>query len=221
MNLQSLNITSQAYPYLVAQRGALDDMKGDPSTWCAKYIDVLQSEFRAIEPFLPKACSAILDVGSGLGGIDVLLNEHYGGDCQITLLDGIADPPEMTTHSTTFNHMEVAHNFLQLNGVRRFDFIDANNPAAKVKRLYDLIVSFKSWCFHIPVERYLPLVLSASLAAHTRLIVDIRGGRRATLKDEAGAEWRYHTERTLSQHFKHLALVHYGIKFETHAYEAL
>lgn len=219
MNLDSLNVTRSAYPYLVVQRGALDDMKGDPITWIAKYIDVVISEFRAIEPDLPKRCASILDVGSGLGGIDALLNEHYGGDCQITLLDGIADPPEMVSHSSTFNDMGVAAEFLAMNGVQRFDFIDANDPAANVIRPYDLIVSFKSWCFHIEPERYLPLVLSACIPKHTQLIVDIRGGRNA-LHDDRAAVWRYDALRLLTTHFRHLRMIYYGIKFETHHFEA-
>lgn len=215
MNLESLNITRNAYPYLVAQRGALDDMKGDPLTWIAKYIDVVFSEFRKIEPYLPKRCDSILDVGSGLGGIDALLNEHYGGDCQVTLLDGVADPPEVTQHNRTFNDMAVAAEFLVMNGVQRFDFIDANDPKACAIRKYDLIVSFKSWCFHIEPERYLDLVLSACVPQHTQLIVDLRGGRVGREEERS-----YHWERTLRSAFTYRTMIHYGIKFETLLLEA-
>jgi SAM-dependent methyltransferase len=155
VNIDSLAISRDAYPYLVVQRGALDDMKGDAGTWIAKYIDVVCSEFRSIEPYLPEECESILDVGSGLGGIDALLNEHYGGNCQVTLLDGVRDPPQVTTHNQTFNDMAVAKDFLAANGVGRFDFIDANDDHRLAPRRYDLIVSFKSWCFHIEPERHL------------------------------------------------------------------
>lgn len=220
MNLESLNISTDAFPYLVLQRGALDDMKGDPQTWCGKYIDVLCQEFAHMEGLLPEKCSAILDVGSGLGGIDAMLNDHYGGECQVTLLDGVNDPPLVSSHSVTFNNMRVAKHFLALNGVKHFDFIDANDPNRKALRKYDLIVSFKSWCFHIEPQRHLDLVLSACEPGHTMLIVDIRGGRRANLFDDAAAKRRYDTMRLLSTHFKHLGMVWYGEKFETHRYEA-
>lgn len=220
MNLESLNISTDAFPYLVLQRGALDDMKGDPQTWCAKYIDVLCTEFEHLQGVLPEKCNSILDVGSGLGGIDAMLNDHYGGECQVTLVDGVDDPPEVTSHSVTFNNMKVAHQFLALNGVRRFDFIDANDPKRKATRKYDLIVSFKSWCFHIEPQRHLDLVLSACEPGHTMLIVDIRGGRRANLFDDAAAEKRYDTLRLLTTHFKALGMVWYGEKFETHRFEA-
>lgn len=220
MNIESLNISREAYPYLVLQRGALDDMKGDPGTWCAKYIDVLYSEFRSIEPYLPVACESILDVGSGLGGIDALLNEHYGGDCQVTLLDGVDDPPDLSRHNVTFNSMQTAKEFLLLNGVSHFDFVDANDVNARVVRQYDLIVSFKSWCFHIEPERYLALVLSACTPQHTQLIVDVRGGRRARLGSDVEVDQHYRYMRALSDAFQHRSMIHYGIKFETHLFEA-
>jgi len=219
VNMESLNISNAAFAYLVLQRGALDDMKGDPQTWCSKYIEVLCSEFEHMQGLLPDKCNSILDVGSGLGGIDAILNDHYGGDCQITLLDGVDDPPEVSSHRLTFNNMKVAGQFLEMNGVRHFDFIDANDPARSVKHTYDLIVSFKSWCFHFEAERHLDLVLSACHPG-TMLIVDIRGGRNANLFDDAAAEKCYNTMRLLSKHFKHLGMVHYGVKHETHRYEA-
>lgn len=220
MDIESLNISREAYPYLVLQRGALDDMKGDPGTWCAKYIDVLYSEFRLIEPYLPATCRSILDVGSGLGGIDALLNDHYGGDCQVTLLDGVDDPPDVSRHNVTFNHMQIAEEFLLLNGVTHFDFIDANDAHSHVVRQYDLVVSFKSWCFHVEPERYLDLVLSACTPKHTQLFVDVRGGRRARLGSDAEVDLHHQYMRALSDAFQHRGMLYYGIKVETHHFEA-
>jgi hypothetical protein len=202
--IADLKITHEAYPYLVAQRGALDDMKGDPETWSAKYCDVLSSEFRSIEPHLPKTCHAILDVGSGMGGIDALINAHFGGDCEVCLLDGVDDPPAVELHGSTFNNMRIAKNYLELNGVKRFAFIDANDAHRHATVRADLVVSFKSWCFHYAPERYLDLVL---LACHpeTVLILDIRRDRPEWLK-------------TVQEHFLCTDLVYAGIKFCTYRF---
>src|SRR6266403_1531506 len=108
-----------------------------------------------LEPYLPLRCSSILDVGSGLGGIDALLNRHYGGDCSITLLDGVNDVARLDNHATTFNSMAVARCFLAMNGVQYFDFIDASAPERASPRKVDLIVSFRSWCFHFEPATYL------------------------------------------------------------------
>lgn len=201
MNPEKFVIPGDAYPYLVAQRGALDDMRDEPELWAAKYLEVLQSEMRSIEPYLPPACDAVLDIGGGMGGIDVLLNEHYNG-CHVTILDGIADPPRADKHDVTFSNKEVARNFLSSNGVESFDFIDANAPAPAASRFYDLIVSFKSWCFHLPPERYLALVLSCVIPKQTVLIIDVRA------KND-----RYYD--VLCEHFGKMACIFSGPKFDT------
>lgn len=197
--MQSLRITREAYPYLVAQRGALDDMRGDPETWSSKYSEMLGNEFRSIEPYLPKACESILDVGSGMGGINALINEHFGSQCAVCLLDGVDDPPAVELHRSTFNNMRVAQDYLRANGVRKFAFIDANDAHRRVTARYDLIVSFKSWCFHYEPARYLDLVLAAS-HPETVLILDVRRDKPEWLK-------------TLSEHFTSTHLIFPGIKF--------
>lgn len=199
--MERLVIPEEAFDYLVAQRGALDDMKCDIAKWCNKYMDVIRSEMHSIEPFLPQDCASILDIGSGMGGIDAYINAHYGGGCHVTLLDGIDDPPEVTLHRKTFNHMGIARKFLAFNGVASMDWIDANADAPKVARLYDLIVSFKSWCFHVEPARYLDLVASAC-HAETVLLVDVR-------KDKP--EWR----AQLVTRFRVLDTVFDGFKFAT------
>jgi SAM-dependent methyltransferase len=201
-----LVIDSDAYPYLVAQRGALDDMKGDPDTWCRRYCDVLHSEFDMIEPFLPRFCSAVLDVGSGLGGIDALINEHYGGDLSVTLLDGKDDPPTVTAHSKTFNHMGVARQFLRMNGVQKMTWIDANDAHRYTLRTYELIVSFRSWCFHTPPEQHLALVMEAC-APRARLILDVRRDKPAWLDQ-------------LSSSFRRVDVIYAGAKTQTILFEA-
>ena len=202
--IESLKITREAYPYLVAQRGAIDDMRVDQQTWVSKYSETLQSEFRSIEPHLPKACESILDVGSGMGGIDALLHDHFGGDCRVCLLDGVEDMPEVTAHSTTFNNMRIARDYLRENGVRHFTFIDANSEHRCASARYDLIVSFKSWCFHYEPQRYLDLVLSAS-HPETVLIIDVRRDKPEWLK-------------TLCEHFDSTHLIYTGIKFNCYRF---
>jgi SAM-dependent methyltransferase len=179
--VRSLAIPQEAFPYLVAQRGALDDMRGDPGVWCTKYLDVIEAEMRLIEPYLPKRCASILDVGSGMGGIDALINEHYGGACHVTLLDGIDDSPTVELHRKTFNDMSIAARFLHANGVETMDWIDANDAHRSTSRHYDLVVSFKSWCFHVEPARYLDLVHAGCIPGQTVLIIDVRRDKPAWL----------------------------------------
>ena len=200
-----LVITERSYPYLVAQRGALDDMRCDVDLWAQKYLEVLTSEFESIAPYLPRTCESILDVGGGMGGIDVLLSEHYGG-CHVTILDGIDDPPLMEKHAATFSNMHVASEFLALNGVASYDFIDANSAERRATRTYDLIVSFKSWCFHTPPELHLDIG-PVCLREMTRLLVDIRRDK---------GDW----ELEMQHAFGMTRVVHSGVKFNTFCFHA-
>jgi len=205
---QGLTVPLEAYPFLQLQRGAISDFAAsDPAVWLQHYTNSLYSEFDAIEPYLPKDCRTILDVGSGLGGIDALLNQHYGGECLVTLLDGVADRPVVDLHSETFNDMDVAKRFLASNGVQYFDFIDASAPEYAIDRKVDLIVSFRSWCFHFEPSTYLPLVRRCSVAHHTKLIVDVRRNK---------PEW----EDELRMAFQFLDTVYQGAKFSTLLLEA-
>jgi hypothetical protein len=205
-----LVIPESAFPYLVAQRGALDDMRGDRALWCRRYLEILDSEMRLIEPYLPTTCDSILDVGGGMGGIDILLSRHFGG-CHVTILDGLSDPPMMQKHAETFSNMGAAADFLKVNGVASFDFLDANTPKKSPSRAYDLVVSFKSWCFHIEPPRYLDFVVGSIIPGQTKLIIDVR-------RHPQHLEAEY--MRALMQEFRHIGCIFRGIKFETHWFEA-
>jgi len=183
----NLRIPDGAFPYLVAQRGALDDMQADRALWGAKYDEVIAAEFASIAAYLPRNCDALLDVGSGLGGIDALINDHYGGGVHVTLLDGVLDPPQVDLHRKTFNHMGVARHFLKMNGVEKFDYIDANDAHRFARRKFDLVVSFKSWSFHVEPAVHLDLVVSSCIPKKTELLIDVRRDKAAWLMqlDEA------------------------------------
>jgi hypothetical protein len=207
MSPPSLVISETVYPYLVAQRGAIDDMKDDPAIWCGRYADMLASEFACFEPYLPEQCDAILDIGGGMGGINVLLNHHYGGDCSVTLLDGTHDEPRMVRHSQTFSNFDVARDFLHLNGVRDVRSIDAGHVHPTAPSFFDLVISLKSWCFHYPPETYLDLVIGCVIRGQTQLIVDVRRDR---------PEWAHLLERTFAQ----ARVIYHGPKFSTFWFRA-
>jgi len=41
------------------------------------YYSDLEKEYFSIKKILPKKCSKILDIGSGIAGIDIFLSRHY------------------------------------------------------------------------------------------------------------------------------------------------
>jgi len=165
-------VSDEAFAYLSLQRGAISDLRGDRSAWEAAYQASLQADFEDLEPWLPMFCEAILDVGSGLGGIDLLLARHYVSP-EVVLLDGFNDPAEHSRHDRTFSNASAALRFFEANGGPRPGFIDTDFREAHDVDQFDLVVSLHAWCFHFPPEAYLDAVLGLC-APGARLILDVR-----------------------------------------------
>jgi SAM-dependent methyltransferase len=172
-------VDDEQFEYLRWQKGALFDLSHDRERWQAAYETDLRQTYEGIQKHLPDPCWGVLDIGSGLGGIDVLITRHYQPDPPyIHLLDGEDDAPRMRRHRQTFNSMTVARRFLVANGVRA-DRINYFTIATNVlPRPYDLVLSLGSWCFHYPPDTYLPLLLSGGgLHIGTVLVMDVRNGK--------------------------------------------
>lgn len=206
MEVNPIAVPEEAYPYLVAQRGAISDMREDRQTWLDMYGKQLVEEFARMQPYLPADCKTILDVGSGCGGIDILLSRHYGHEVDITLLDGIDDPPVVTKHARTFSHFAVAERFLKVNGCSKVRGIDARRAPGVAPRYWDLVISQKSWCFHYPPWTYLGIVESGC-TSDTVLIIDIRSDK----------EWK----RGMSKQFNHVATAHSDLKYSTEVFRGI
>jgi hypothetical protein len=178
----SIVVDDAHFEYLKIQKGNLDPFASDRRQWHQLYERDLLRTYAEIRPHLPKLCWGLLDIGSGLGGIDVLIGRHYeqrdGCRPYTHLLDGIDDPPVMRLHRETFNSMRVARDFQTKNGLpaERFGFFGTREQF--YRRPYDLVVSFGSWCFHYPPSVYLrELTKGGGLHEGTILIVDMRRGK--------------------------------------------
>jgi hypothetical protein len=184
-----IEVDDDAFQYLRLQRGSLDKFAGDRGLWHNRYESDLRRNFENIAPFLPERCWGMLDIGSGLGGIDVLLSRHYSskqapvdrvhnGWPYVHLLDGVDDPPEMKLHRETFNSMKVAKDFQLVNGLPSVRFGYFAPSSHFFPRPYDLVLSFGSWCFHYEPDIYLPRLLSAGgLHGESVVIVDVRDSK--------------------------------------------
>ncbi len=184
----NLSVNQKDFVYLRVQRGDLDHLSSNFDEWLPAYRDRLQTVFDGIRPSLPTVCKRVLDVGSGLGGINALIYHHYSQDTgigpNIHLLDGESDEPVVKRHDRTFNDMFTAITFLQTNGVR---FVSYSTPW-RLNNVgeFDLIISFAAWCFHIHPKTYMDYVLK-HCHDKTVLILDVRRN-----------EWREIVERNFN-----------------------
>lgn len=161
-------VDEEHFAYLSIQKGGLHHLVTDYDAWKRAYEDSLLDDLEDLRGCFP--VKSVLDIGSGLGGINALINEENGGEVDVCLLDGANDPPIMNLHRNTFNNMRVAADFLRKNGVHSVSF---EPPAAPQSRPFDLIISLGSWCFHYEPETYLEFVMGCFVPG-TKLVLDVR-----------------------------------------------
>lgn len=128
---------------------------------------------------LDAAPHRVLDIGAGLGGIDVLLNRRFRGSSpEFWLLDRFRIDAAISygfaAEASAYCDQEETRRFLCHNGIdeRRLHLVDADADEWPATR-FDLVVSLISWGFHYPVETYAGKV-AASLAKGGVVILDVR-----------------------------------------------
>ncbi|MCF8095356.1 MAG: hypothetical protein K9J79_08355 [Desulfobacteraceae bacterium] len=139
-------------------------------------------QFEDVRPYLPNAPLAVLDIGSGLGGVDILLNNHYRDpQVQFYLLDksGMADNIYygLSDEGAHYSSHNLTHRFLENNGLSKDQahVINISTQSFPVDVTFDLIMSFISWDFHYNIETYLEETLQV-LSDKGVMLIDIRKG---------------------------------------------
>ena len=144
----------------------------------------MQSEYEDIRPSLPDRARNILDIGCGVGAIDVLLYRHFRGrdDVQIYLLDKSRVESRVSygfhREEIFYGSLDVTRSVLTENGIptENIHLREATEDhRIDVPGELDLVLSLASWGFHYPVSVYLDRVYSL-LRPGGRAIVDIRRG---------------------------------------------
>lgn len=171
-------IEPEHFRYLVIQHGSISDQRHDPKMWKKAYEKSLMDIYSSIHPVLPAKCASVLDIGSGLGGIDLLLKQSYR-KLHVTLLDGLDCPADVQWHHKPFSNAKVAKDFHEKNGSSDVDCVF---PAPDANKKFDLIVSFAAYCFHIPPADYFDVVKYAR-HADTVCIFDVRKERPQYLRE--------------------------------------
>jgi hypothetical protein len=149
----------------------------------------MQREYADIREWLPVGVTAILDVGCGLGGIDVLLFAHYQRDpgLHFYLLDRTQTDAQITygykTRADFYNALDLTKQTLIGNGLptESLTLVEARDDAGiDLPQQIDLVISLISWGFHYPV-------------AQARGAVDLRRaeGHRRLGRDQ-GEVWQCH-----------------------------
>lgn len=198
-----ITIDDAHFEYLRVQKGNLDNLTGDRIAWHKAYEEGLHAQLATFRDYLPEKCDRLLDVGSGLGGIDILVRRLYqerGQDPHVHLLDGNGERPVVDLHRVPFCSMRVAEDFQVRNGLKpdRFGYWPAENfgkpfgssSGAPDTGQYDLILSSGAWCFHFPPSEYLNVFRNGWIHDETIAILDVRNNK---------PEWRRQLENVFDE----------------------
>ena len=166
-----INLPENAVKYIKAQRGSLDVGKlATDKQRIEKWEQSCNEEVKWILENMDVG-GRLLDIGCGLGGVDVLLSPCVD---HIYLLDGTGwDDRRAGFQETTtpWNSLNTTREVMELNGITDkttlFDYRD--RPEIEV----DAVISITSWCYHYPADEYLEWV-SSILVRGGQCCVDMR-----------------------------------------------
>ena len=134
-------------------------------------------EFDSIKNFIPKNASNILDIGCGLGVINIFLNSFYSNKCNFTLIDKTYVNKKITygfsNKGEFYNNLELTKSFLLLNKLEenQIELVDASKDFV-LKKKYDLIISLFSMGYHYPIDLYIEKIKKIS-NKDTKIIFDL------------------------------------------------
>jgi SAM-dependent methyltransferase len=171
-----LKIDSETFELIKLQRTGVKDAEG--------YKKTLVEDFETLASFPRKR---ILDIGSGIAGVHLLLNSD------VCLLDKTQTDKDLYYgfHERTsfYSSLKLAEKFLRENG---FNHKIETQEATEDNQInfegkFDLVISLISWGFHYPVETYLDKVYD-KLEVGGNLIIDVRKGTNGleVLKNKFG-----------------------------------
>lgn len=204
----SLVITDEAFERLVPQRGEFEGLAGDRVDWETAFRREMRDTFSQHIP--PRMSARVLDIGSGLGAIDVLLCKERDAHC--TLVDSERGDGKVFLHNQPFNSREATEIFFADNEVASTHYRYLNPRQFREREFvnygvvaFDLVISLRAWCFHFAPGYYLTSV-GAALAPNAQAVIDVRNHH---------PEW--HQEMLTI--FRKGSVLHRGEKFTRYLYE--
>ena len=162
-----------------------------------EYFKSCVFDFEFMFPFFPETMGTVLDIGAGVGGIDLLICRRFE-KVRVDLLDKDEVLPELwygfSKRPAAYNTKLDTENFFALNGIRSIKY----HTEYPEENKYDFIFSRISCGFHYPVQTYLKQI-KRTLNKRGRLFLDVRKnkGEIDALKKEFGKVKILNTQKAM------------------------
>ena len=122
--------------------------------------ELFRREIEAIKDYLPKNVENIMDIGCGLGIINIYLNQIYNNQPNFFLLDKNRIDKEIkygfSSEYESYNDLNQTKSLLLNNNINSLHTIDVEKDI-KIENKIDLVISLKSMGYHYPIDQYLKL----------------------------------------------------------------
>ena len=145
-----------------------------------KAENLFKSEIDTFKDFLPNHAKSIMDIGCGLGIINILLNKFYNDEPSFYLLDKNRIDKKIkygfSSNYESYNDLNETKRILLENNIsenRLFLFNVEKEISIDAK--IDLVISLKSMGYHYPFETYLNL-FKKNCNKNTTFIFDVSDG---------------------------------------------
>lgn len=162
--------------YVFNQRGEFYDLRNDPNAWVTAYHEEMQKTLDQLQLMFGKQKPRhVLDIGSGVGFIDLLLIKSWS--CHCTLVDGEDGNGVADNHAKPFNSRAVSEEFMRDNQIHDTHWRYVNPDEFKTRPgtfpVFDLVLSLRSWGFHYPPSEYI-MAVGQHVAPGSLIVMDMR-----------------------------------------------
>ena len=125
-----------------------------------KTEDLFIKELNTFQNFLPQNVINIMDIGCGLGIIDILLNNFYNKQTNFYLLDKNKVDSKIkygfNSNYESYNSLNETKNLLLKNEINtnQINIFDVDKKI-EINKKIDLVISLKSMGYHYPIDNYI------------------------------------------------------------------
>ena len=160
--------------------------------------ELFQKEIELIKKYLPKKAENIMDIGCGLGIINIFLNKIYNNQPNFFLLDKNRIDKVIkygfSSDYESYNDLKETRNLLINNDIRpsSINTFDVEKDF-KIDAKIDLVISLKSMGYHYPIDQYL-ILFQTCCDENTSFIFDVSEG--------------YYNESLFKKHFESVHIIY-------------
>jgi len=147
---------------------------------------LFEKEYNVIKNYLPRRVSNLMDIGCGLGIINIFFQQHYNDNIKYFLIDknkiDLKIKYGFKENYESYNVLQETKKLLNSNGIKNENIlmIDAEKQIV-IDQKIDFVISLKSMGYHYPYETYLPLLKKVT-SSNCTFIFDLASERYKNLE---------------------------------------